>query len=196
MSIEKTALSFDAIEGKKVLLIGDVGTGKTTLTAELLRQALLLGLSNKISIIDFAPPLKRVRDLWIGGQLKELTKIPNNAKYFTPWRVEAPRCHAHDAAELTRLARLNAQRMTKVIHDYLHAPTSIVFINDISLLFQAGELDPVLRVLRTCKTAIIHGYYGDSLKEDLGTGVSKRERGLIEGLSEAVDIWARMYYRS
>ena len=183
-----STLSFKAIIGKKVLIIGEVGTRKTAVMAGLLRQAFSLGLSNEISIIDFAPPRQRVKDLWIGGRLKELIEVPKDVKYFAPRRVEAPRCHARNAQELMRLAKLNAQSMTSIIYDYLRDPTPIVFINDVSLLFQAGELDPVLRVLRECETAIINGYYGEALREDLGTGVSKRERELIEKLAEAVDI--------
>lgn len=189
--VAMSTLSFDAIIGKKVLIIGDVGTGKTAVMAGLLRQALSLGLSNKISIIDFAPPRQRVKDLWIGGRLKELIEVPNDVKYFAPGQVEAPRCHASNAQELVRLAKLNAQRMTPIIYDYLRDPTPIVFINDVSLLFHAGELDPVLRVLRNCETAIINGYYGEALREDLGTDVSKRERELIEKLAEVVDIVLR-----
>jgi len=186
--VAMSTLSFNAIIGKKVLIIGDVGTGKTAITVELLRQALSLGLSGEISVIDFAPSSQRVKGLWIGGRLKELIEVPNDAKYFAPGRVEAPRCRARNAQELMRLAKLNAQNMTQIIHDYLRDPTPIVFINDVSLLFQAGDLDPVLRVLRSCKTAIINGYYGEALREDLGTGVSQRERELIEKLAEVVDI--------
>jgi len=182
-----STLSFKAIIGKKVLIIGEVGTGKTAVMAGLLRQAFSLGLSNEISIIDFAPPRQKVKYVWIGGRLKELIEVPKDVKYFAPRRVEAPRCRARDAQELMRLAKLNAQSMTSIIYDYLRDPTPIVFINDVSLLFQAGELDPVLRVLRECETAIINGYYGEALREDLGTGVSKRERELIEKLAEVVD---------
>ncbi len=172
--------------------MGDIGTGKTAITVELLRQALSLGLSKEISIIDFAPPSQRLGDILIGGQLKELIKVPNNIKYFKPERVEMPRCKAKNALELIRLANLNAQKMTETIHGYLRNPTPIIFINDVSLLFQAGNLDPVLHVLKICQTAIINGYYGESLKEDIGTGVSERERKLIEKLAEIVEIVLRM----
>ncbi len=65
--------AFNDVVGKNVLISGDVGVGKTKLTIELLEEAVALGLSAKITIIDMAPATVYIEGRKIGGKLVEFS---------------------------------------------------------------------------------------------------------------------------
>jgi RecG-like helicase len=46
--------------GKRVLIVGDVGSGKTVLTLKIVYGLIDLGFGGRISILDFAPNLMKV----------------------------------------------------------------------------------------------------------------------------------------
>ncbi|MFW6121675.1 MAG: hypothetical protein ACOC80_12380 [Petrotogales bacterium] len=182
-------LSFRDIKNKKLLILGDVGSGKTQLLIKLLKQA--FHHSNRITILDFAPPTKFINDMKVGGRINERMELPSTVVYLYPEKVETPRLTAtrvNSAKLLLKLAQMNAKKMSILIDEFLNAPTSILFINDISLLFQSGGFEPIEKLLEITNTVIITGYYGSKLEEDLGTGVSKRERTLMEKLSKQMDL--------
>lgn len=182
-------ISFRDVKNKKVLILGDVASGKTQLLIELLKQA--LHYSDKIAILDFAPPTVFVDGVKIGGRVDERIELPSTIAHLCPERVETPRLTAtrtRSAKQLLELAQLNAKNMTVLINEFLKAPTDILFVNDISLLFQAGSFEQIEKLLDTIKTVVIAGYYGTKLEEDLETGVSKRERALMQKLSRRVDL--------
>ena len=76
---------------RKVLIVGDVGTGKTALTAQILEKLIDLGLENDITIIDMAPKTFFISGKRIGGRLDEYTDLVKKVKYLTPTIVYAPR---------------------------------------------------------------------------------------------------------
>ena len=41
--------------GKRTLIIGEVGSGKTALTAKIVLDLIAMGLGNEITVIDMAP---------------------------------------------------------------------------------------------------------------------------------------------
>ena len=182
-------IDFQSLINKKVLIMGDVGTGKTLLLVDLLKQAFHT-FPEKTTLIDFAPSSQMIKGMKVGGLIEDYIEIPSNSNYLKPERVETPRLSAKTPDELKYLTKLNAERMTKIILNFLSEPRPIVFFNDISLFFQGeeGDLDLILKVLDTCETVIINGYYGEYLAKDLGTKVSKRERDLMDELSDAVDL--------
>jgi len=172
-----------------VLILGDVASGKTQLLIELLKQA--IHYPDKIAILDFAPSSIFVDGVKIGGRVDERIELPSTILYLYPVRVETPRLTAtrtRSAKLLLELAQLNAKNITVLINEFLKEPTDILFINDISLLFQAGSFEHIEKLLQTIKTVVITGYYGTKLEEDLDTGVSKRERALMQKLSSRVDL--------
>ncbi|WP_287585714.1 hypothetical protein [Candidatus Borrarchaeum sp.] len=182
-------ISFRDIKNKKLLILGEVASGKTQLLIELLQDT--LQYADKITLLDFAPSVKFVKGMKIGGRVNERIEMPSNVDYLCPERVETPRLTAaetNSAKQLLRLAHTNAKNMSLKINEFLKAPTNIVFINDISLLFQVGNIEPVEKLLEIVNTAVITGYYGKKLEEDLGTGVSKKERTLMQKLSRQVDL--------
>jgi len=170
-----------------------VGAGKTRLTARLLEEAVDLGLSKEITVIDMAPRTQEIRGRVVGGRLSEVTEACGRVRYLAPRRVETPRLSASSAEELLRMVRLNAERIGPLLEEYLRRPTPILFINDVSLYLQSGSIDPVLRALRRAETFIANGYYGEYFaREDHGTGISRRERELMDLLASQVDIVIRL----
>lgn len=173
---------------KKTLIMGDVRTGKTKLTAELLEEAVNLGFSRMITVIDIAPETEVVEGRRIGGRLSEITTAHKEVRYLAPPRVETPRLKATSAEELLSLVQLNAERIRPLLEEYMTTPTPILFINDISIYLQSGQIDPVLRAAGQAETLVANGYYGEYFSQNHGTGVSKRERDLMDLLASQMDI--------
>jgi hypothetical protein len=172
--------------------MGNVRTGKTKLTVELLEEAVGLGISKDITVIDMAPRTKMVRGLSIGGRLSELTVALRDVRYLTPPEVVTPRLEAASAKELLSMVRLNAERIRPLIEDYVERPTPVLFINDVSIYLQSGSAEPVLAVAALAGTFIANGYYGEFFSKDHGTGVSRRERTLMELLASQMDVVVRL----
>ena len=179
---------FDDVVGKKVLITGDVGVGKTKLTIALLEEAIALGLSDKITIIDMAPATVYIQGRKIGGKLVEFSEKLSNVRYLTPQRVETPRLSAKSTRKLLHLVDLNEKRIKPLLNEFVETPTSILFVNDISIYLQSGFDEPILSVMRSSETFVGNGYYGSTLQSDFETEVSKTERRLMNKLVDTVDV--------
>ncbi len=184
--------SFSELAGKKTLIMGNVRTGKTKLTVELLEEAVGLGISKDITIIDMAPRTKMVKGLSIGGRLSEFTATLKDVRYLVPTEVMTPRLEAHSAKELLSMVKLNVERIRPLIENYVERPTPVLFINDVSIYLQSGSAELVLAVAAMAGTFIANGYYGEFFSKDHGTGVSRRERALMELLASRMDVVIRL----
>ena len=175
--------------GKRVLILGDTGTGKTRLTKRLLIEAIEEGHSQDITVIEMAPPSIELRGLSVGGVL--LNSTPPKLRILEGGEIKTPRLSARDGEEVLRLADYNRGVIEKLLEDFIRAPTKILFINDISLYLQRGDLEYLWKVLQKAETVIANGYIGEKLKDDLGTGLSAREGQLIEMLASRTDVVIR-----
>jgi len=184
--------SFQDLLGKKALILGDVRTGKTKLTVELLEEAVEHEISGEITVIDMAPETKTVEGGSIGGRLSEFTEAHKGIRYLTPSKVETPRLKATSAEELLSMSRLNVEIIEPLLDEYTASPSPILFINDISIYLQSGSVDTILGVVGQAETFIANGYYGEYFHMDLGTGVSKRERELMDVLVSQMEIVIRL----
>jgi len=178
--------------GRKVLIIGDVGSGKTLLTANLLDQAVGMGYCHQITVIDMAPPTMRFHGMRIGGILAEVTKAVPEVRYLKPKEVKAPRAMAGNAEELMRLADFNRRVIAQTLIEYLLRPTPFLFINDVSIYLQAGGIVKVLSAIRKSQTCIANGYFGKKLDADFGTGISRREQTMMRRLMREMDVTIRL----
>lgn len=179
--------SFTGFIGKKILIIGDVGAGKTKLTLELINQAIKANYAKDTTIIDLAPATKIAKGRKIGGRLIEMMEMPNQLRYITPEKVETPRLSAEDADHLLHLIKLNHDAILPLLRDYVDNPSKVLFINDISIFFQSGSSKAVLSTVDVSETFIANGYYGKYFAFDHGTGVSKTERDLMDLLASKMD---------
>lgn len=174
--------------GRRVLIIGDTGTGKTRLTAELLSEAVRLGYARSTTAIDLAPNIILPSQNVVGSELTAYIEDLGEVHYLRPRRVRAPRLEAKIAEEVLRLAEENAKAISVAFDEYLKHPTEILFLNDASLYLHAGELEKLLSVLSKSKTCVLNGYYGTSLEENHDSGVSIRERMLMNELARSMDL--------
>lgn len=184
-----TDISFRQVEGRRLLIIGEVGTGKTILTRRLLKEALDES-DDLITVIDMAPRKMKIEGESVGGPL--LKDINPRVRYLTPIEVNAPRLSAKNAEELIKLANENKLKIDALLKSFLQDPTRTLFVNDLSIYLQSGDLIEVLRTFFAARTVVANGYLGERLKSDYGTEVSRRERDLMLKLADKMDLVVRL----
>jgi hypothetical protein len=187
-----TSISFQHAINHSVLIIGDVGAGKTQLTMRLLNEAIATGMNEHLTIIDMAPTTRFVGELKVGGQLREVAPHLNAVRYLAPFRIETPRLSARSTQELQHLVALNQQRITPLLHTFLHSPSSLLIINDVSIYLQSGSLALVTQVIDATETCIVNGYYGQSIQTEIKDPISRVERALMDHLIKTMDIVVRL----
>ncbi len=171
--------------GRKLLVVGEVGSGKTRLTAEILEGLIDAGYGECVTVVDMAPPRMPGG---IGGRLSECVAQLDRIRYLAPPVVYPPRMAARSPEELLWMARRNAEAIEALLNAYLEDPSEILVMNDLSLYLHAGDVGVLLECIRVCRTLVANAYYGRRLAEDLGTGISARERRLVELLVGEVDL--------
>lgn len=179
--------AFRDLLGKKVLITGDVGVGKTKLTIALLDEAIAAGWRDQITVIDMAPATIFIQGRKIGGKLIELSDHVKHVQYLTPPRVETPRLSAKSKEELRHLVAVNEACIRPLLTTFVEAPTPILFVNDISIYLQSGDDTPILAAMEVAETFIANGYYGRTITSDFAAEVSTTERRLMQQLINAVD---------
>ncbi len=118
--------------GKRTLIIGDVNTGKTDRTLEILQLFLKEGYAKKIAILDMG--IEPVQG--IGVKMKPPEGEP--VLYLTI-PITAPRLMGKDENYTLQLAKENAQNIVeKLFIKFLQVKREALFVNDATLYFQAG----------------------------------------------------------
>ncbi len=185
-------IPFRELLGRRVLILGEVGSGKSRLTAKLLGEAVRLGYSNRIAVIDLSPEIRLPSGEVVGAPLTRYMEIGPPIKYMRPSGIRAPRLEGRDREEVLRFAEENARAIEAVFDEYLREAREILFMNDVSIYLHRGGLDRLLSVLSEADTSILNGYHGARLSEDRGSGISKRERALMEDLADRMDLLIEM----
>jgi len=176
------------ILGKKVLILGEVGSGKTRLAAKLLQELMTLMTPEKITLIDFAP--KRVGE--IGGKITDFLSLPSVIKYLSLKSVYMPRAAGKSPKQVLHYAELNRKNMEPLLDEFIHNTTEVLVLNDVTLYLHSGKLENVLKCVRSAKTILATAYYGSKLDNDLGTGISSRERKLTDELATFMDLTVKI----
>ena len=181
-------LHFDEIRGRKTLILGDVGSGKTALTALLVTEAVATNQSTDITVIDMAPERKKFKNVMIGGRVTDFLDDRTKVSVLFPIpELRAPRTEGQTTAEVADFARSNAKSIGKLLHKYSANPTPILFINDVSMYLQAGEANELLKSVKATETFIANAYQGTTLQNDHDSGISEHERLELNALRNAVD---------
>jgi hypothetical protein len=173
----KNAVSTGDYDGRRTLIIGDVNSGKTRLTEDILATWIAQGRSPDIAVLDLAPQTRQ----GIGGHLT----LPQGFKgvYQAP-AIIPPRLTAKTEEEAEMLARANAAAIDPFLLDPQLVGHAILIINDATLYLQAGDYDRFIQVVRSAETALINAYYGHSFTD---FRLSRRERLLTERLIQDCD---------
>jgi len=170
--------------GKKTLIIGEVGSGKTRLLISILRNFISEGLSSKITVIDMAPP----RMLDIGGRIIDHdSQLCSMVRYLYSDEIRPARLLGKSAEEVMKIATNNAKIIDKLIEEYLSNSTEILMINDLTIFIHAGDGEKLSRAIKAATTFVGTAYEGIRLSEDKGTGITMREKQYVSELLNTVD---------
>ncbi|MEM3406605.1 MAG: hypothetical protein QW806_01545 [Nitrososphaerota archaeon] len=177
-------ITLEEILNKKIMIIGEVKSGKTRLTAKILEELVNKIDPKNITVIDMAP----TTITGIGERISAYTNIVSKIRYLAPSIIRAPRIEGKNKEEVIFLANLNKNSIEPLIEHFLNKPTRILIINDLSIYFHAGSIDKILKCMDTSETFITNAYYGYSLSNDKNSGITEREKKLIEELIKNIDI--------
>jgi len=181
---QKVQLKGREILGKKVLILGEAGSGKTKLAAELLQELMMLVSPERITVVDLAP--QRIGE--IGGKLTDYVNLIGRVKYLSPKNVYTPRLAGTSPKQVLHYADLNRKNMEPLLNEFIRNTTEVLILNDVTLYLHLGKLETVLKCVRSAKTFLATAYYGSKLANDLGTKISSRERQLTDKLATFMEL--------
>ena len=160
---------------RKTLILGDVNTGKTTLTKKVLEALCRRDFGRRIAIVDMAPeiPDKLAKEkglIGVGGKLMppEWRDILYLGGHFEP-----PRLSSKTEEEAMEKARQNRRIIEGLFRKLDGRSRDILLVNDVSIYLQAGTTENLTRWLDRAATVIANGYWGKRLG---GGTLTERER--------------------
>ncbi|MDW7971541.1 MAG: hypothetical protein RMI53_06795 [Nitrososphaerota archaeon] len=177
-------VDFKELIGKKAIIKGEAGSGKTRLTEKLINEAINFFPPSEITIMDFAPPRILMEGFTIGGNIN----VPSGVIHLRPEKIYAPRIEGKTKEEVLEFAKRNAESIEKIFSLYKRNPTKVLFINDITIYFHAGSLENLLNIIELSNTFICNAYEGKRLSDDKGSGVSEREKLMLRKFEEHMNI--------
>lgn len=181
-------LSLRSVLGRKVLIVGEAGSGKSRILAGLVVEALVMGIGTEVTVIDMAPE----RSGGFGGKLREIDPRVSGVRYLTSDGVRGPRLTGRDADEVLSVARRNAELIGPLLLDYLSSPTPVLFVNDVTIYLHAGDPEVLTRVIDASQTFVGTAYEGTRLADDKGSGLTAVERERLDALKARVDVVLRL----
>ena len=134
---------------KKIIIIGEVNTGKTTLMCRILE-----GFRNEnvddIAVIDMAPESTS----GIGGKMA--ARALSSTMYYNV-DIVPPRLAGKNMKEVNKFALDNARRIDAILAKCDKNPCKTLFINDVSLYLQAGDPNRLFGVIDSTPTVFVNG---------------------------------------
>ena len=167
--------------GRKLLIVGDVNTGKTTRTGSILEDFCRRGLGPRIAVLDLAPhippAIAAARGLTgVGGALA----LPGGCDLLAIHeQLQAPRLTSASEAEATAKAASNKALVDAALQRVAASGRTILFVNDASMYLQAGTADELAPHLARADTVVANGYFGERLG---GGELTCHERAQMERL--------------
>jgi len=160
---------------RKTLILGDVNTGKTTLTRKVLEALCRQDLGKRIAIVDMAPevPEKLAYEKGLIGVGGKLTPPEGHDILYLGGHFEPPRLSSKTEEEAMEKARQNQRIVEGLFRKLNFQLRDILLVNDVSMYLQAGTTESLTRWLDQATTVIANGYWGKRLG---GGTLSERER--------------------
>ena len=162
---------------RRTIIVGDINSGKTSQTLNILKLFLKAGHAGKIAILDLAP--NNIQG--IGGKMEPPLDEP--LLYLTT-SILAPRLTGEDEYHTLKLAEKNATAIEKLFSKFYRQKREILFVNDVTLYFQAGDFERITKILDTTSTQIINAYYGHTFSD---SELTRHEKKLTEELMKLCD---------
>jgi hypothetical protein len=161
---------------RKTLILGDVNTGKTTLTRKVL-EALLRrpDLNGRIAIVDMAPeiPAELAKEKGLIGVGGKLLPPEGHDILYLGGRLEPPRLSSKTEEEAIEKAWQNQRIIEGLFCELDLQARYILLVNDVSIYLQAGTAESLIRWIDRAATVIANGYWGERLG---GGALTERER--------------------
>ncbi len=162
---------------QRTLFLGDINSGKTFRTVQLLEMFIHAGYGPEIAVFDLAPDLVD----GVGGKMKI---EPHEKILYLTTTIAAPRLQGQNEEHTWRLAQANAQAIERLFDQFMARHRKIVFFNDATLYLQAGSLERLALVLNAADTAIMNAYHGDYFADSV---LTRREKKLTHTLQQHCD---------
>lgn len=175
--------------GKKLLVTGDVNTGKTTLCRQWLVQLCQQGLGARTTVIDLAPNIPRALALERGvlGAGGCLVPPLDSGVLDLRTHLDAPRLSSTSEAQAMAKAVRNAGAINTLLAQFSCSGRDILFINDVTLYLQAGSTVALLKCISQTgiTTLVVNGYCGERLG---GGELTRREKTEMELLRQSFTV--------
>lgn len=169
--------------GRKTLMLGEAGSGKTQLAATLLQDLMAEVDPEEITVIDFAP--ERQGD--IGGKMTDYVQLDREVRYLSPSKVYAPRLTGDTLQRVVHYAEKNRENMEPLLNQFIQESTPVLIINDVTLYLHRGENQKIVECIQNASTILVTAYQGSKLEDDSGSGISSREKELTGELAGYMD---------
>lgn len=181
----------DSLPHRFTLIVGEVKSGKTTLTGKIL-EAYRQTYGGSIVVVDLAPEVLIRKSAMseqaqkVGGKLRV---CESETVHLFHEKILAPRLTAKSEEEAEVFAQANRLTIERIFAKALSEKPDALFVNDCSLYLHAGIPERLLERIRTAKTAVVNGYFGKTLGEGR---ISRREREGMEFLIDHCDRLIRL----
>lgn len=174
--------------GKKVLIVGDVGSGKTISTLNIVNKFIEFDFGSEITILDFAPTSIYYSGKRVGGKFIEYSFNQNLVKRYISVNTYPPRILGKCRDEVLMYAKINRRNCEYAIKEFIDNPSNILIINDISIYYHIGDLGLIVDALKLCKTFIGNAYFNGFIEDKFSTGISVNEREMTKLLMNLMDL--------
>jgi hypothetical protein len=188
--IQKQEIRYDDLIGHSTLLYGETNTKKTIITSKFVQYLIESKkiLPKDITILDFAPPISSIKDIKIGGKIKDFydkSSICNN--FYFEGEIIPPRLKARNKYELYKFACENFRKTFNILKKFNNNPTKILIINDISIYLHIGNKKLLVDSIKESETFFGNSYYGFSINNNFAAHFNLREKRLVEYLIKKMD---------
>lgn len=175
-------LDFDGFLGRRTLIVGEIGSGKTRLLSYFLNYLIERGYGSKVTLIEMAPEYGG-----IGISLERYSENVWRIRYLKPSKIYAPRLLGRSPQEVLEYAERNRIELEPLLSRFERDPTEILLINDLTIFLHAGDPEQIIKVMRLCETFAATAYEGERLRDDKGSGIAQREKEAVSLIKKHVD---------
>jgi len=166
---------------RKTLILGDINTGKTTLTGNILGELCSRGLGGRIAVVDLAPeiPGQAAAEKGLPGAGGKLIPPDGCNVLYLTGHFAAPRLTSKTEEEALEKARRNQRKILRLLRGLKASARDILLFNDTSMALQAGTAKTLINAMVRATTVVANGYWGERLG---GGKLTSREKARMARL--------------